>query len=159
MPFLFVSLIHVFIEHFSKSKNIIVYFYVLRFTLKNSTNKYKKFMVKINYSVWYSSSWGNKDYKGLRIRIIEDHKQNCHKNSSVISHNVFSYWFTHNLTSTSDLSSLILKMTLYSVDTMSCHLWIQMITTCIAEHVKSNLIDNLQIMVKENILEMSSGCI
>ena len=50
-------------------------------------------------------------------------------------------------------------MTWYSVDTMSSHLWIQMITTCIAEHMKSNVIDNLHIMVKENILEMSSGWI
>ena len=50
-------------------------------------------------------------------------------------------------------------MTWDSVDTMSSHLWIQMITTCIAEHMKSNLPDNLHIMVKENILEMSSGCI
>ena len=43
------------------------------------------------------------------------------------------------------------KMTWHHVDTMLSHLWIQMMTTCIAEHVKSNLTANLHIMVKENI--------
>ena len=42
-------------------------------------------------------------------------------------------------------------MTSHHVDTTSSHLWIQMMTKCIAEPKKSNLIANLHIMFKENI--------
>ena len=42
-------------------------------------------------------------------------------------------------------------MTWYHLDTMSIHLWIQMMNKCIVEHLKSNLIAKLHAKVKENI--------
>ena len=71
---------------------------------------------------------------------------------SAICHNFFSNGFAHNVVSTRYLSSsLTPNMTWYNVDTMSSHLWIQMMTKCIVEHLKSNLIAKLHVMVKENI--------
>ena len=42
-------------------------------------------------------------------------------------------------------------MTWHRADTMSSHLWIQMMITCIAEHMKPNLIASLHIVVKKNL--------
>ena len=42
-------------------------------------------------------------------------------------------------------------MTWHRVDTMSSHLWIQMMITYIAEHMKPNLIASLHTVVKKNL--------